>query len=52
MSERYETYIFTEEWRLLGCYAVWLLYEQTFRRKFSTCIIRVTRIDESVANYG
>jgi hypothetical protein len=24
-----------EEWRLLGCYAVWLLYEPTFRRNLA-----------------
>jgi hypothetical protein len=24
-----------EEWCLLGCYAVWLLYEQTFRRNLA-----------------
>jgi hypothetical protein len=24
-----------EEWRLLGCYAVWRLYERTFRRNVS-----------------
>jgi hypothetical protein len=25
-----------EEWCLLGCYGVWLLYEPTFRRKITT----------------
>jgi hypothetical protein len=24
-----------EEWHLLGCYAVWLLYEHTFRRNLA-----------------
>jgi hypothetical protein len=24
-------HIYLEEWCLLGCYAVWLLYEPTFR---------------------
>jgi hypothetical protein len=34
-----------EEWRLLGCYAVWLLSEPTFRRNLAF-FIRVTRIGE------
>jgi hypothetical protein len=33
-----------EEWRLLGCYAVWLLYEPTFSKELSAYFIRVTRI--------
>jgi hypothetical protein len=35
-----------EEWRLLGCYAVWLLYQAIFQSKLSASIIRVTTISE------
>jgi hypothetical protein len=28
-------FLLIEEWRLLGCYAVWLLYELTFRRNLA-----------------
>jgi hypothetical protein len=30
-----ETYIYHEEWRLLGCYAVWLLSEPMIRRNIA-----------------
>jgi hypothetical protein len=36
----------TEEWRLLGCYAVWLLPRTDVSEELSTSIIRVTRIGE------
>jgi hypothetical protein len=35
-----------EEWRILGCYAVWLLQEPPFRRNLATSFVRVTRIGE------
>jgi hypothetical protein len=35
-----------EEWRLLGCYAVWLLLRTDVSDEHSASIIRVTRIGE------
>jgi hypothetical protein len=32
-----------EEWCLLGCYAVWLLFEPTFRRNFAPPFLRSVR---------
>jgi hypothetical protein len=35
-----------EEWRLLGCYAVWLLLRTDVSEELSASIIAVTRIGE------
>jgi hypothetical protein len=44
-----EAELYPEEWRLEGCYAVWLCYETTFRRNLAP---PSTTQRTSVASYG
>jgi hypothetical protein len=46
LKDRYVTDRTSPEWRLLGCYAVWLLQEPSFSEELNASIIRVTRIGE------